>query len=740
MALHSRRALLLVLSVVLLWPLVALADGVEAIFSLERPAGGPFPSDLFTVADSHHNTRRRVKLPKPDCVAYPSDCADLGVINTLDGFNLQPRLSIPFSGPIDVATVKSKTVFLINLGSTLAEDDPSDKVIGINQIVWDPATNTLHVESDELLDQHTRYALIVTRGVRDLDGNPVEASKAFKRFRHNLNFGHTKDPDLKAYRKALDDDLKAAREAGVRRHDVIAASVFTTQSATAILEKIRDQLKADTPDPADFRLGPGGTRTVFPLSNVADITFKRQIGTAPTFDAPTVPLLALRIVPGAVGQVAFGKYLSPDYETDEKFIPPVGTLSGTPKVQGTNKVFFNLFLPSSPKPIDGWPVAIFGHAFPDNKNSSPFAVAAIMAAHGIATIAINAVGHGGGPLGTLTVSQNVGDPVTFRAGGRGIDQDGNGTIDSIVSAEGFFAAPPRTIIFNRDGIQQTVVDLMQLVREIEVGMDVDGDGIQDLDPSRLYYFGQSVGGIYGTIFLAVEPNVRAGVPNAPGGSITEFTRLSPFYRPFIGFILASRVPPLINVGGPSGIEFNENIPLRNQPPVINTVPGATEIQEAFENTEWVSQPGNAVAYAPHIRKKPLDGVPAKSVIIQFARGDRTVPNPTTTAILRAGDLADRATFYRHDLAFNDPLRNPTGVEVPKDPHLFLLFPFSIFPPFFFPAVADVGLGGAQQQIAVFFASDGTLVIDPDELPGRLGGPVFEVPIVPPLPEDLDFIP
>jgi hypothetical protein len=34
--------------------------------------------------------------------------------------------------------------------------------------------------------------------------------------------------------------------------------------------------------------------------------------------------------------------------------------------------------------------------------------------------------------------------------------------------------------------------------------------------------------------------------------------------------------------------------------------------------------------------------------------------------------------------------------------------------------------------AVFFASDGTIITDP--------GPPFEVPIVPPLPEDLAFIP
>src|SRR5262249_13316220 len=75
--------------------------------------------------------------------------------------------------------------------------------------------------------------------------------------------------------------------------------------------------------------------------------------------------------------------------------------------------------------------------------------------------------------------------------------------------------------------------------------------------------------------------------------------------------------------------------------------------EVIENTEWVAQSGSPVAYAPHLRKDPLPGVPAKSIIFQFAKGDPAVPNPTTTAILRAGDLADRATFYRHDVAYAD---------------------------------------------------------------------------------------
>ena len=175
-------------------------------------------------------------------------------------------------------------------------------------------------------------------------------------------------------------------------------------------------------------------------------------------------------------------------------------------MRGTNEIYFNVYLPSGPKPAAGWPVAIFGHGSAQNKNLS-FNVAATMAAHGIATIAINAVGHGSGPRGTLVVKQTAGAPVTVAAGGRGFDQNGDGLIEA---DEGLTTPPPRTILLTTDGVRQTVADLMQLVRVIEVGMDVDGDGFSDLDPSRIYYFGHSLGGYYGTVVLGIEPAVRAG--------------------------------------------------------------------------------------------------------------------------------------------------------------------------------------------------------------------------------------
>ena len=43
--------------------------------------------------------------------------------------------------------------------------------------------------------------------------------------------------------------------------------------------------------------------------------------------------------------------------------------------------------------------------------------------------------------------------------------------------------------------------------------------------------------------------------------------------------------------------------------------------------------------------------------------------------------------------------------------------------------------GAQTQIAIFFATNGATVIDPDG-----PGGIFEVPISLPLPETLNFIP
>jgi len=713
------RPLLAAAALSLLAPL-AVADGVS-VRNDGTLAGSPFPSNRYTVFDGTQNTLRRVQLPKPDCAVRVSDCQDIDVINTLDGFSTQPRITVPFTGDIDPATVNSDTVFLVNLGDTLTLRGFGERV-GINQILWDPATKTLVFESDQLLQQHSRYLLVITDGVRDTKGKKIKGDG----WGEDLGLAFGRDRDGADYRRDLRDGVQSMRGGKVK---VVAASLFSTQSTSADLVKIRHQIQGATPASVDFMIGTvagaaAPVRALFPVPSLSGIVFSRQTGTAPAFTASPVPTVALGVVPNAVAQIAYGRFRSPDYETAAKYIPATGTLTGTPKTQGSNDLIVQVFLPAVQKPARGWPVAIFGHGFGDSMYGAPWTVAATLASQGIASVSIMVVGHGGGPLGTLAVQRGAQPTVTVPAGGRGIDQDGNGTIDS---TEGSSAAPPQGIISSRDALRQTVVDLMQLVRQIQAGIDVDGDGSVDLDAERIYYAGQSFGGIYGTIFLGVEPSLKAGVPNVPGGSIIEIVRLSPVFRLLGAIALATRQPPLINlpplpgVPFPANLQFNENIPLRDQPTVINNVPGALAIAEVFDRTEWVSQSGNPVSYAPFIRKQPLQGNAAKPVIVQFAKGDMTVPNPTASAILRAGDLADRATFFRNDLAF------ALNAAVGKNPHTFLTNIGNA-------AAAPYAIA-AQIQIATFFASGGAMTIDPDG-----AGPFFETPIAGPLPETLNFIP
>ena len=125
---------------------------------------------------------------------------------------------------------------------------------------------------------------------------------------------------------------------------------------------------------------------------------------------------------------------------------------------------------------------------------------------GIATIAIAAEGFGFGPLGSLRTNFTDGTSLTIPDAGRSYDQDGN---NLIATDEGTSAVGNRLwTVGVSDTHKQTVIDLLQLVRVIEVGMDVNGDGSPDIDASRISFHGQSAGGRHGTMLAALDPTVN----------------------------------------------------------------------------------------------------------------------------------------------------------------------------------------------------------------------------------------
>jgi hypothetical protein len=436
---------------------------VHVVFNVEDPDKGVFPSDAFTVADDSQKTGLRVNLPMPDCRVRVSDCADLAFINVLDGFNLQPRMTVPFDGDIDPQSVNNANAFFLELAdadinvSFNGRLNTVPRVIGVNQLVWDAPTHVLAAQSDEQLRQHTRYAFVITTGLLDTFGAPVRASDGLDRFRHDLNFGQTHDPVLEAYRKSMLDAFATLRMFGISEEQVAGLSVFTTQSATAVLEHIRDQIKATNPDPMSFNLAASGTRTVFPVSSIQNIDWQIHLGGNPPVIKPFAsaggfylylpfpPPQYFRLLdlysPAAVSSIAYGSYRSPRYIFDEPVMPAVGTLAGTPPVQSVDTIYVNFFVPAGQKPAAGWPVVIFGLGGGDYKDEEVYLYAAAFGARGMATACINVNGQGYGPLSYLTVTLTDGSSVRFRSGGRSVDIDADGDIKD---NEGFRLLATRT--------------------------------------------------------------------------------------------------------------------------------------------------------------------------------------------------------------------------------------------------------------------------------------------------------
>jgi hypothetical protein len=725
---------------------------VHVLFDVEDPDKGIFPSDAFAVADDSQKTGLRVNLPLPDCTVRVSDCADLALINVLDGFNLQPRVTVPFDGNIDPQSVNSANTFFVELSDAGIDAgfgrvlSAASRVIGVNQIVWDASTHVLAAQSDEQLRQHTRYAFVVTAGLLDTAGAPVKAADELDRFRHDLNFGQTHDVVLDAYRKNMLNAFEELRRLGISEDQVAGLSVFTTQSATAVLEHIRDQIKSANPDPVSFRLAADGTRTVFPLGSIQSIDWQVHLGGNPPvfkpfasaggfylylpFPSPQYFRLLDLYSPGAVSSIAYGSYRSPRYISNEPVMPAVGTRAGTPPVQSVDTIFVNLFVPAGQKPAEGWPVVVFGLGGGDYKDEEVYLYAAAFAAHGMATACINVNGQGYGPLSYLTVMLTDGSSVRFPSGGRSVDIDGDGDIKDNEGVQ--TVSNTDKILGARDTIRQTVIDYMQLVREIEVGVDLDGDGRPDLDPAKITYYGMSFGGgALGPTFLGVESNVKYGALGSAGGlnSRWDILRLRPAARSQVGANLQSRTPSLLNFPGLTewgGIPvappfFDENIPLRNQPVVAVHVDGAFEIQKYMDTVGWVAASGDGASYIPHIRKEPLPGNTSKSVLFMIQKGDQSAPNPRSTQLARAGELADVTTFYRNDLAFAD---DPT---VNKNPHAMQLR---------WPMLGLSGpIGrGSVEQTAIFLSSGGRDIVHPK--PEKY----FETPISLPLPEVFSYIP
>lgn len=623
-----------------------------------------FPNDSLTVPDAAQATGVRVNLPSPDCTVRVSDCAETALLNQLDGFDVDPTISIGFGGPIDVTRVND---------STVSVHGGTGNPIGLNRIVWDPATNTLYGHPKQQLAPASHYQIVVSDAIN----------------------GHA------------------------------GTSTFTTMSTTVGLQRMREQLDSGQAYQAAGITDPKlhvdadstGQPAAYPAATVAP-----AVGLNRTEDTGSGHTQTERVFDSSLpatlgaGTYAFGSFAAPQWlDAANRTIPTPPTAGPGPHAVRSETVGFAAITPGAPcvQPATGWPVAVFGPGITRSKYDV-FLASDENLRKCIATIAIDPVGHAYGPASSVTITRTVPPgTVTVSSHGRGVDVNHDGDITNQEGVATNAQPDPNASIALRDGLRQTALDNMALVRALRIdagggaGFTVPGAGT--LSRVDIKYYAESLGGIYGTMAMASDPTLTVGALNVPGGPILDIARLSPAFRGQVGAELHNRRPSLYSCtpNPPTDSNcttFQEQQPLYNDPPVTNPSPSAIAIQQAGARVNWINRLGSPEAFAPLLVPQ------GKKVIYQFDFGDRTVPNPTSATLMRAGGLQAVTSLYRHD---RDPGATATST---CDPHGFLLD----------PRISAPARTQAQLQIATFFESGGATVLDPDG-----PGPVWEVPVTNP---------
>jgi hypothetical protein len=197
--------------------------------------------------------------------------------------------------------------------------------------------------------------------------------------------------------------------------------------------------------------------------------------------------------------------------------------------------------PVGTKPVAGWPVVIFEHGITRDRTDA-FALAQAFALSGWVIAAIDLPLHGvtntANPLYQASNEQTFNlDLVVNASGAAGPD----GVIDSTGTHFINLTYP----LASRDNLRQGVVNLLALTRALP-NLDLDGDSVGDIDPSRIAFVGQSLGSIVGLSFGAVLPTpaeipapsasplrVPTMVLSVPGGGVAQLLRDSPTFGPRI---------------------------------------------------------------------------------------------------------------------------------------------------------------------------------------------------------------
>jgi len=183
------------------------------------------------------------------------------------------------------------------------------------------------------------------------------------------------------------------------------------------------------------------------------------------------------------------------------------------------------------KPANGWPVVIFEHGITRDRTDA-FALAQAFASQGWVIAAVDLPMHG--ITSTANPFYQASNEQTFNLDLM-VNASGASGPDGVIDPTGSWFINLTYPLASRDNLRQRVVNLLALTRALP-SLDLNGDGVGDIDGSRIAFVGQSLGSIVGIGYGAVLPNpalTKTMVFSVPGGGVAALLRDSPTFGPRI---------------------------------------------------------------------------------------------------------------------------------------------------------------------------------------------------------------
>jgi len=436
----------------------------------------PFPSNVYTVPDPSTPTGLRLSISQAMMpVSYYDVQASPEPWSTRDGFS--PGLGIMVQLPNATETgLPTSASIELSVGdespTVLLRADNGERVPHFSEFdktSSDPDNVTLFIRPAVRLDDATRY-IVAIRNVVDSGGEALPPSEAFAALRDGTP---SEEASIDERRPLYTDIFARLDDAGVERSTLQLSWDFTTASEANNTEWMV-HMRDDALEQAGAA-GPAYTITSVDTEFDDHIAFKVD----GTF---TAPMYLDNIDHG--GLLQFGE-------------------EGLPESSGTIEVPFTALIPNSAVGGDNPATLLqYGHGFLNERNE-------IERDH------------------LLAFADNY-NYVFFATDWIGLTTQEQAFLGAILTGGelGEFAS-----LFGR--LSQSMVNQFLLMRMMTGGLAADPMFAGLINPDERYYYGISLGGINGSVYLSLSPDVDRAVLDVPGAPIGLILTRAALFNPFL---------------------------------------------------------------------------------------------------------------------------------------------------------------------------------------------------------------